>query len=219
MLKPSELTPTTSALLAAMLAKIFADDSGRRRHRRRESRRRLFRLPFDHLLFTGSTPVGRAVMRAASDNLVPVTLELGGKSPVIVERGSRSHSRARIAYGKLANARADLRRARLRARAARSEVETFVTAFAGGGGNSSIPIATIPTTPDHQRSPLHAPDRPGGRRPRKGARVDRARCEACQRTLDRAGAVPARRSLHRCHRRDDRNAGGDLRPDPADRAL
>ena len=44
-------------------------------------------LPFDHLLFTGSIPVGRSIMRAASENLVPVTLELGGKSPVIVERG------------------------------------------------------------------------------------------------------------------------------------
>ncbi len=44
-------------------------------------------LPFDHLFFTGSTPVGRAIMRAASENLVPVTLELGGKSPIIVEPG------------------------------------------------------------------------------------------------------------------------------------
>lgn len=62
-------------------------------------------LPFDHLIFTGSTPVGRAVMRAASDNLVPVTLELGGKSPVIVGKGSRlDHAAAGIAYGKLANA-------------------------------------------------------------------------------------------------------------------
>jgi coniferyl-aldehyde dehydrogenase len=42
------------------------------------------RLPFDHLLFTGSTPVGRQVMRAAADNLTPVTLELGGKSPAII---------------------------------------------------------------------------------------------------------------------------------------
>ncbi len=45
-------------------------------------------LPFDHLVFTGSTAVGRAVMKAASENLVPVTLELGGKSPTIVAKGS-----------------------------------------------------------------------------------------------------------------------------------
>jgi coniferyl-aldehyde dehydrogenase len=62
-------------------------------------------LAFDHLLFTGSTPVGRAVMRAASENLVPVTLELGGKSPVIVQKGySLDYAAAGIAYGKLANA-------------------------------------------------------------------------------------------------------------------
>ena len=62
------------------------------------------RLSFDHLLFTGSTTVGRSIMHAASDNLVPVTLELGGKSPVIVERGySLSTAARRIAYGKLAN--------------------------------------------------------------------------------------------------------------------
>ncbi|WP_425348213.1 aldehyde dehydrogenase family protein [Vreelandella olivaria] len=45
------------------------------------------RLPFDHLFFTGSTQVGRKVMKAASENLVPVTLELGGKSPVIIGQG------------------------------------------------------------------------------------------------------------------------------------
>jgi len=62
-------------------------------------------LPFDHILFTGSIPVGRAIMRAASENLVPVTLGLGGKSPVIVERGCPLRTTVRrIAYGKLANA-------------------------------------------------------------------------------------------------------------------
>ena len=61
-------------------------------------------LPFDHLFFTGSIPVGRAIMRAASENLVPVTLELGGKSPVIVEQGYSVQTAARrIAYGKCAN--------------------------------------------------------------------------------------------------------------------
>ena len=59
-------------------------------------------LPFDHLVFTGSTPVGRVVMKAASDNLVPVTLELGGKSPVIVAKGhSLDHAASKIVYGKL----------------------------------------------------------------------------------------------------------------------
>jgi coniferyl-aldehyde dehydrogenase len=62
-------------------------------------------LPFDHVLFTGSTSVGRAVLRAASDNLVPATLELGGKSPAIIDRGAPLATAARrVAYGKLANA-------------------------------------------------------------------------------------------------------------------
>jgi len=61
-------------------------------------------LPFDHIFFTGSIPVGRAIMRAASENLVPVTLELGGKSPVIVDRGYPLQTAARrVAYGKCAN--------------------------------------------------------------------------------------------------------------------
>ena len=61
-------------------------------------------LPFDHLLFTGSIPVGKSIMRAAAENLVPVTLELGGKSPVIVDRGfSLATAAHRIAFGKLAN--------------------------------------------------------------------------------------------------------------------
>jgi acyl-CoA reductase-like NAD-dependent aldehyde dehydrogenase len=63
------------------------------------------RLPFDHLVFTGSTRVGKFVMRAASENLVPVTLELGGKSPTIVARDFSIRTAAeRIAAGKLFNA-------------------------------------------------------------------------------------------------------------------
>ena len=63
------------------------------------------RLPFDHLLFTGSTGVGRQVMHAAADNLTPVTLELGGKSPAIVGRGfSVEEAASRVMYGKCLNA-------------------------------------------------------------------------------------------------------------------
>lgn len=62
-------------------------------------------LPFDHLLFTGSTPVGRHVMAAASQNLTPVTLELGGKSPVVItDTADLDHAVARIMTGKLMNA-------------------------------------------------------------------------------------------------------------------
>ncbi|NTJ41926.1 coniferyl aldehyde dehydrogenase [Agrobacterium larrymoorei] len=105
MLKPSELTPKTSQLMKDMLAKVFpeekvsvvlgdakvgADFSG---------------LPFDHLFFTGSTQVGRLVMKAASENLVPVTLELGGKSPTIIQQGHvTTDNVGAIVFGKLANA-------------------------------------------------------------------------------------------------------------------
>ncbi|WP_051953139.1 coniferyl aldehyde dehydrogenase [Methylocapsa aurea] len=104
MIKPSEITPATSALMSAVLGEIFSLDQAAVATGEADVGMAFAALPFDHLVFTGSTPVGRSVMRAASDNLVPVTLELGGKSPVIVERGSCLKTTARrIAYGKLAN--------------------------------------------------------------------------------------------------------------------
>jgi coniferyl-aldehyde dehydrogenase len=104
MIKPSEVTPATSALLEAMLAELFTPEQVAVVQGDAAVGAEFAALPFDHLIFTGSTPVGRAVMKAAADNLVPVTLELGGKSPVIVERGHGATSAAGIAYGKLANA-------------------------------------------------------------------------------------------------------------------
>src|SRR5690606_28954438 len=62
-------------------------------------------LPFDHLLFTGSTAVAKRVMAAAAQNLVPVTLELGGKSPVFLSRSADvAEAARRIMFGKLLNA-------------------------------------------------------------------------------------------------------------------
>ncbi len=105
MIKPSELTPATSELMRSMLSEVFPQDQVAVVTGDKNVGVAFSNLTFDHLLFTGSTPVGRAVMRAASENLVPVTLELGGKSPAIVERGSSLQTAARrIAYGKLANA-------------------------------------------------------------------------------------------------------------------
>ena len=105
MIKPSEYTPETSALMAEIVPTAFdeveiavvtggpqtgADFAG---------------LPFDHLLFTGATSVARHVMRAASENLVPVTLELGGKSPVVVGRSVDMQKTAdSIMTGKMLNA-------------------------------------------------------------------------------------------------------------------
>ncbi|MFT4192845.1 MAG: coniferyl aldehyde dehydrogenase [Comamonas sp.] len=105
MLKPSELTPRTSEALQRMLAEAFAEDEVAVVLGGPEAGAAFSALPFDHLLFTGSTQVGRKVMRAASDNLVPVTLELGGKSPAIVARGHVNDRTVNgIVLGKLANA-------------------------------------------------------------------------------------------------------------------
>ena len=105
MLKPSEVTPATSALLAEAIAQRFAPDEFTVVTGGAETGAAFARLPFDHLFFTGSTAVGRIVAKAAAENLTPVTLELGGKSPAIVDAGADLAVVApRIAVGKLLNA-------------------------------------------------------------------------------------------------------------------
>ncbi len=84
MLKPSELTPRSAALLARMMAENFDPVEVAVVTGDASVGDGFSRLPFDHLLFTGSTAVGRKVMQAAAANMTPVTLELGGKSPTIV---------------------------------------------------------------------------------------------------------------------------------------
>lgn len=85
MLKPSELTPHTSALLAELIPQYFEAHELQVVLGDAEVGQAFSGLPFDHLIFTGSTAVGKHVMRAAAENLVPVTLELGGKSPVFID--------------------------------------------------------------------------------------------------------------------------------------
>jgi coniferyl-aldehyde dehydrogenase len=105
MFKPSEFTPATTALLESMLHALFPEQRVAVVTGGAEVGAAFAALPFDHLIFTGSTRVGRSVMRSAAENLVPVTLELGGKSPVIIEPGLALEGPAiSIAYGKLANA-------------------------------------------------------------------------------------------------------------------
>lgn len=105
LLKPSELTPRTSDVLKKLLAETFSPDEVAVVLGGPEVGAAFSALPFDHLLFTGSTPVGRKVMKAASDHLVPVTLELGGKSPAVVARGQvNERTMGSIVFGKLANA-------------------------------------------------------------------------------------------------------------------
>ncbi len=105
MIKPSELTPVTGALLARMLGELFPPEEVLVVQGDVAVGRAFSSLPFDHLIFTGSTEVGRHVMRAAAENLVPVTLELGGKSPVIVaEDAAVAQAASSVAVGKFFNA-------------------------------------------------------------------------------------------------------------------
>ena len=105
MVKLSELTPATSALFSRLIREHFAEDEVAIVEGDAAVAADFARLPFDHLLFTGSTEVGRHVMRAAADRLTPVTLELGGKSPVIVgPEADLPQAAERIAVGKTLNA-------------------------------------------------------------------------------------------------------------------
>jgi coniferyl-aldehyde dehydrogenase len=105
LIKPSELTPRVSALLAELAAKYFAPDLVSVVVGDAETGKAFVALPFDHLLFTGSTAVGRQVAVAAAANLTPVTLELGGKSPAIFDLScDLAQASARVAAGKFFNA-------------------------------------------------------------------------------------------------------------------
>jgi coniferyl-aldehyde dehydrogenase len=105
MVKMSEYTPRFSALFAELVARYFAPDEVVVVTGDAAVAQAFSALPFNHLLFTGSTAVGRLVMAAASANLTPVTLELGGKSPAIIGPGARfDQAVERIVFGKLVNA-------------------------------------------------------------------------------------------------------------------
>ncbi|HLZ65262.1 MAG TPA: coniferyl aldehyde dehydrogenase [Aliidongia sp.] len=105
MLKPSELTPRTAELLKTLLGELFPEDRVAVVTGGPDVAAQFSALGFDHLLFTGSTRIGRQVMAAAAAHLTPVTLELGGKSPVVLCRDYPLKKAARtIAIGKFFNA-------------------------------------------------------------------------------------------------------------------
>lgn len=105
MLKMSEFTPRFSELFASQIARRFKADQVAVVNGDAEVAQAFSALPFDHLLFTGSTAVGHHVMRAAAANLTPVTLELGGKSPAIIGPDARfDYAVERIIFGKMVNA-------------------------------------------------------------------------------------------------------------------
>ncbi len=105
MIKPSEITPRTSALLEKVVDEVFDESEVAVVQGGPDMAKAFTQLKLDHLFFTGSTSVGRQVMQAAAENLVPVTLELGGKSPALVAPDySIVKAAERIAVGKLFNA-------------------------------------------------------------------------------------------------------------------
>lgn len=104
-LKPSEKAPATAQVMQELVEAVFEPRLATVVQGEVETAQLLTSLPFDHILFTGNTAVGRQVMQAAAANLTPVTLELGGKSPVVIDRSADLRLAAqRTAWGKLMNA-------------------------------------------------------------------------------------------------------------------
>jgi coniferyl-aldehyde dehydrogenase len=105
MVKTSEYTPAVAALMADLAAGYFAPEELTFVSGGPEVGKAFAELPFDHLLFTGATGIARHILHAAADNLVPVTLELGGKSPVVVGRSADvAQAAERVVLGKMLNA-------------------------------------------------------------------------------------------------------------------
>jgi aldehyde dehydrogenase (NAD+) len=104
-LKPSELTPQISALLSRIIRKVFKEDEVALFQGEVDVAKALLALPFDHMFFTGSPTVGKIVMAAAATHLSSVTLELGGKSPTIIDSSADIKLAAQnVVFGKFANA-------------------------------------------------------------------------------------------------------------------
>ena len=105
LVKTSEFTPRVAALFEDVCPRYFAPDELSFVSGGPDVGKAFAALPFDHLIFTGATGIGRHILHAAADNLTPVTLELGGKSPVIVGKGADTARVAeRVALGKMLNA-------------------------------------------------------------------------------------------------------------------
>jgi coniferyl-aldehyde dehydrogenase len=105
MIKPSEYTPLFSKLLKKVLGKVFSEDEVYVALGGVDVATSFSSLHFDHLIFTGSTNVGRIVAKSAAENLVPCTLELGGKSPAIIDKSANLKTAvARLTNAKLLNA-------------------------------------------------------------------------------------------------------------------
>ncbi len=105
MMRPSENTPNTNAIMAQLIKEVFAENEVALFQGETEIAEYLLEKPFDHIFFTGSTAIGKKIMKAAAENLTSVTLELGGKSPVIVdETANLKEAAKKIVWGKFLNA-------------------------------------------------------------------------------------------------------------------
>jgi aldehyde dehydrogenase (NAD+) len=103
-IKPSELTPNTSSLIQKMITELFDPSEVAVFQGESDVAQELLKLPFDHIFFTGSPAVGKIVMKAAAENLTSVTLELGGKSPAIVDQDANLKDTAeKLIFGKFIN--------------------------------------------------------------------------------------------------------------------
>ena len=103
-IKPSEMTPHSSAVMKEIIGKLFSEDEVALFEGGAETSTALLELPFNHIFFTGAPSIGKIVMTAAAKNLTSVTLELGGKSPTIVDETANIKNAAKmIAWGKFAN--------------------------------------------------------------------------------------------------------------------
>ena len=105
MVKPSELSPATSKIISKIILNTFEEEHIACIEGNAEVSKQLLEQPFDHIFFTGSTEIGKVVMGAAAKNLTSVTLELGGKSPTIIDKEvNLAKAAQKIAWGKLVNA-------------------------------------------------------------------------------------------------------------------
>lgn len=103
-IKPSEMTPNTATLIRELTAEFFDEDVVTVFEGGQEISSELLSLPFDHIFFTGSPGVGKVIMKAAAEHLTSVTLELGGKSPALIDSTASIRDAAkRIAFGKFLN--------------------------------------------------------------------------------------------------------------------
>ena len=211
-LKPSAYAPNTSRAMAELIAAVFNPDWVTVIEGGREQNAALLEQRFDYIFFTGSVDVGKMVMEKASRHLTPVTLELGGKSPVIVDRTANIPLTAkRLAFGKLLNAGQTCVAPDycLVDRKVRDElVEELKKQFQRMLGQDPRPLCE-----DHQPQALQPPPGPAGGggdpvrrrppgRPRLGQRVD----------CPHPGGGHLGRDLQA-------HGGGDFRPHPAHHPL